>query len=130
MFKSDRNTLLSFVITAIIVTLLSLLGLAYSIYSISVVLAISSLFSFLYLLLNLKFANKYNNSKENIRSIYIVWTLLRILLLVLAIVLSSLRVYYASDIVSLGETRLLISLFAFVPIAISFLYYYFRSLSL
>lgn len=117
--KVSKNILLSYIGIILILVSISLIGLAFKIYEVSVVISISSVFSFIYLLLSLLYIDYQGNKKLGKRSFLIIFMILKFFILILSVFLSLIFLYYSPTFLHLGQYRYLFILFILLPIGIT-----------
>lgn len=125
LLKTDKGILTFYSIIVGGIALLCLFFLFIGIYEISSILGISGFLSFFVLLIMLKGNAATNENGEFKTGSFIGFTILRVFLMILAIVLSAILIYFTNE--SENKFRFLYVLIAIIPSAISIILFTLRS---
>lgn len=127
MYKTKKNTLITYVILVIIITLISLALLLYGVWEFSVCFGISAFVNFFHLVTCLYFQADSPRSGEVRGSNIVLLNGTRFLLLVISIVVPALIVYFvpnSSEVLQVNKLRYLYILSSAGPIFISLIWFY------
>ncbi len=114
-FKTKPRTLLSFAIMVITISCMTLLLLMIKCYEVSMVMGISSLFNFFYLMLILYYGTNSEERDLSKGGKVFLFTTLRSLLEILCLVTCALTVYFTKNDIFESKSRFLFILFSLVP---------------
>lgn len=123
MFKTNKSSLLIYIVIALISIGLAAIGIAFKNYDIIVVLALSYLCDFFVLLINLIPTKSDNPTTLS----FMLVGVFRFLLMGLGLVLSALFIYLTRDSLGDSKFRYLYVLFGLIPISVATLCFYLRS---
>lgn len=114
-FKTRLRTLLSFIVAMAIISCMTLFFLFINCYEVSMVLGISSLFNFFYLMLILNYGANSEEKELSKGGKVFLFTSLRSLIEIFCLIVCALAIYFTKNSVFDSKYRFLFILFSLIP---------------